>query len=126
MLSSFPISVVIGTVLGFLAGLGIGGGSLLILWLTLVIGFSQEIARGINLMFFIPAAFFSSFLRLRQGMLPWKPLLPAVAAGCICAGLAAWFSGRIELDLLKKAFGVLLLFTGIRELLYKPKKPKAE
>ena len=38
MLNSLPICLVVGTVLGFLTGLGIGGGSLLMLWLTLVLG----------------------------------------------------------------------------------------
>ena len=37
MLESLPVAVIIGTVLGFLSGLGIGGGSLLILWLTAVL-----------------------------------------------------------------------------------------
>ena len=41
MLNSLPICLVVGTVLGFLTGLGIGGGSLLMLWLTLVLGVSQ-------------------------------------------------------------------------------------
>ena len=44
--------LVVGLVLGFLAGLGIGGGSLLILWLTLFANTGPQTARAINLMFF--------------------------------------------------------------------------
>ena len=46
----------ISTLLGFLTGLGIGGGSLLILWLTQVQGIDQSTARLINLIFFLPGA----------------------------------------------------------------------
>ena len=44
------------SLLGFLTGLGIGGGSLLILWLTMIVGMDAETARVINLMFFLTAA----------------------------------------------------------------------
>ena len=37
LLESLPVALIVGTVLGFLTGLGVGGGSLLILWLTLVL-----------------------------------------------------------------------------------------
>ena len=73
MLNTFPIAVLTGSILGFLAGLGIGGGSLLILWLTLVLEISYPVARGINLLFFIPAAAITCFLRQKHGILHWKP-----------------------------------------------------
>lgn len=118
---SFPIAAIVGLVLGFLAGLGIGGGSLLMLWLTLIVGMSPEEARCINLMFFIPCALCSSIFRLRQKTLPIKKILLPMALGCIMAAGCSFLSNRLDTDLLKKIFGFLLLFTGIRELLYKPK-----
>ena len=78
MLTSIPIAVTIGIILGFLAGLGVGGGSLLILWLTLVINMDPIIARILNLMFFITAAGSVSIFRLRNGVVLWKELLPAI------------------------------------------------
>ena len=62
-------NIVIGTVLGFLSGLGVGGGSLLILWLTIIANVSQELARNINLMFFLPTALISSLFRWKKGNL---------------------------------------------------------
>ena len=56
MLESLPVTLLVATILGFLTGLGVGGGSLLILWLTIVLGMDQATARGINLLFFLPAA----------------------------------------------------------------------
>ena len=122
MLDSFPVILAVGAVLGFLAGIGVGGGSLLILWLTLVLKVSPAAARGINLLFFIPSALIACFFRWKQGVLKWKTLLPAILAGCISAGVLSWVSCILDTGLLKKAFGVLLLLTGIREILYKPKK----
>ena len=37
-----------------LASMGMGGGSVLILWLTLVSGVGQREAQGLNLLFFLP------------------------------------------------------------------------
>ena len=53
MLSSFPVSLLAGAVLGFLSGLGTGGGSLLLLWLTMVVGMPQQDARMVNLLFYL-------------------------------------------------------------------------
>ena len=122
MLESFPVVLIVGTALGFLAGIGVGGGSLLILWLTLALGMAHPQARVINLLFFLPSAVIASFFRWKQGKLDFKKVLPAILAGCAVAAVCSWFSIRLDMALLKKLFGGLLILTGIRELLYKPRK----
>ena len=121
MVNSFPVSAVIGAVLGFLSGLGVGGGSLLILWLTLVLGLEQSQARSINLLFFFFCAIPACLIRSRRTQIPWRTLLPAMVSGCLCAWIVSLISGNWDLSLLKKGFGILLLVTGLRELFYKPK-----
>ena len=116
------LKLLVGTVLGFLSGLGIGGGSLLILWLTMVLGMDQAAARGINLLFFLPSALIACCFRWKQGTLKLRKVLPAIASGCLSAALFSWAGQRIDVGILKKAFGILLIGTGIRELLYKPKQ----
>ena len=118
MLNSLPVTLIIGTVLGFLSGLGIGGGSLLIIWLTVVTDTNPQIARCINLLFFIPSAIVSCFLRYQNGSLRIKPLLPAIIAGCAAAGLFSWVSTVVNVVTLKKLFGCILIAAGIRELFY--------
>ena len=122
MLESVPVVIVVGTVLGFLAGIGVGGGSLLILWLTLVLGMPQPEARILNLMFFIPSAVVACLFRWKQGKLDIKKILPAIITGCIAAAVFSLIGQRLDTSLLKKLFGGLLLITGIRELMYKPKR----
>lgn len=121
MLESLPVALIVGTLLGFLTGLGVGGGSLLILWLTLVLEMSQTAARGINLLFFLPSAVISCYLRWRQGAVTLKKVLPAIFTGCTAAAVFSLISTRMDLEILRKLFGVLLLATGIRELCYRTK-----
>lgn len=120
------ISLMVGTVLGFLSGLGIGGGSLLILWLTLVLDMEQAAARTVNLLFFLPAAIVACCYRKKQGTLDIRMMVPAILAGCLGAVLGTRIGGNMDTSLLKKGFGVLLLATGIREILWKPKKKASQ
>ena len=124
MLDNSCVTLAVGTVLGLLSGIGVGGGSLLMLWLTLVLGMEHNVARLINLIFFIPSAIIASLFRWRQGSLDIKKLLPAILCGCIAAGIFAFWSRQLPLGILKKLFGGLLILTGIRELLYRQRKPK--
>lgn len=121
MLESFPVALGVSVILGFLAGLGVGGGSLLVLWLTLIVGIDHPQARIINLMFFIPAAIISSLFRWKQGSLDFKKVIPAIIAGCLAAAAFSWLARFLELEILQKIFGCLLLFAGVRELFYNQK-----
>ena len=122
MLSSFPVSVLVGIVLGFLSGLGVGGGTFLMLWLTLVLGMDPQSARCINLLFFIPCAICSSLFRWKQGTLPIKKLIVPVLLGCIMAGIFSFWGSTLDTAVIKKIFGGLLIFAGIRELTYRPRQ----
>ena len=113
------LNMLIGSFLGFLAGLGVGGGSLLILWLTAVLNMDPQTARSINLLFFIPAALIACIFRRKQGQLNPKQLLPAILAGCIAAAVFSFLGIYLDTTLLKKLFGGLLIFTGLRELFYR-------
>lgn len=121
MLESLPVVLIVGTVLGFLSGLGIGGGSLLILWLSIVLNVEQSTARIINLLFFVPSALVACLFRWKQGNLNIRLVIPAIVAGCAAAAFFSWFSQRLDMELLKKLFGGVLIAAGLRELFYKKK-----
>ena len=116
--------MLIGAILGFLAGLGTGGGSLLLLWLTLVVGIDDGIARTVNLLFFLAASGSISILRFQKGTLDFKKILPGILAGCVSAAAFSILGRYLDSVLLKKAFGVLLLVTGFRELFYRPRNAR--
>lgn len=124
MIESLPIALMVGTALGFLSGLGVGGGSLLILWLTMALHMPQSDARAINLLFFIPSAVIACLFRLKQKTLNLGKLLPAILSGCAAGVACSYLANDIDTGLLRKLFGIILLATGVRELLYKEKTQK--
>lgn len=115
------VEILVGAVLGFLSGLGVGGGSLLLLWLTLVMGVDQPTARVMNLQFFLPCALIATIFRWKRSKPDWKLTLPAVGAALLGALLGNRLCPVLDMDILKKALGVLFLLTGIRELCHKQK-----
>lgn len=115
------VNFLVGAALGFLSGLGVGGGSLLLLWLTLVLGQHQEAARVMNLMFFLPCALIATLFRWKQSSPDWRLAIPAIIAGLLGALLGNFIGPILEVGLLKKAFGILFIVCGIRELRCKPK-----
>lgn len=121
---NFIFNVAIASLLGMLAGMGVGGGSLLLLWLTQIAMIEQAQARIINLLFFLPAAVVSTVFHKKQKTFQLKPVLPAIVAGCIAAAAVSMFSHNLDLNLLKKLLGGLLILTGIREIFYRPRKAK--
>ncbi len=124
MVNALPFMLLMGCLLGFLSGIGVGGGSLLMLWLTLILNIEHNIARCINLLFFIPSAVITSLFRWKQGSLQFRKILPAVICACLAAAVFTVFSRKLDIALLQKLFGVLLLFTGIRELFYRQRKAR--
>lgn len=124
MLETFPVALVASTLLGILAGLGLGGGSLLLLWLTSVLSMDYAAARTLNLLFFLPAAGITCLFRIHKGSLPLRKILPSILAGCLLAGTFSYIGRNMELSILRKLFGAFLIATGLRELFYRPRKAR--
>ena len=124
MLESYPFAIFLGIALGLLSGLGTGGGSLLILWLTAVTGMAQSDARVINLLFFLPCALLSSCLRIKRGLPPLSKIRPGILWGAVTAAVFTLIGRGMDTGLLRKLFGILLLFTGLREVFYRPRNAK--
>ena len=120
-MDSIMVTLLLGTALGFLTGLGVGGGSLLMVWLTAVLGMDALTARSINLLFYLPGAATAILLRKRQGAIKWRNILPPALAGCIAAAVCSRFSTAVDNSWLRKIFGVILIVAGLRELLWKEK-----
>lgn len=116
---SFLISLLAGTVAGVLSGFGVGGGTLLLLYLTAFAGVEQRLAQGINLIYFLPAAAAALPAHVKNGYVDRSAVLPAILAGLATAGLCAWAASSMDTELLRRCFGGFLLVVGLRELLRK-------
>lgn len=110
----FPLLA--GTVTGVLSGFGIGGGTLLLIYMTSFAGVEQHLAQGINLLYFLPTAAAALPAHIKNGYVDKSAALPAIAAGLAGTGLAAWAATALDVALLRRFFGGFLIFIGIREL----------
>lgn len=115
------LNIIVGAGLGLLSGLGVGGGSLLLLWLTMVVGVPQEEARVMNLMFFLPCALVATLFRWKSARPDFKIMGVAVTAALAGAVLGNVLGPGLDREMLKKAFGVIFVISGIRELRWRPK-----
>ena len=115
------IPLIAGTMTGVISAFGVGGGTLLVLYLTFFTPLSQVTAQGINLLYFLPVSAASLPAHFKNGFLDKGAALPAIAAGLVTTGLAAWAATGLEVDLLRKCFGGYLLVIGLWEL-FRPRR----
>lgn len=113
------LPLIVGAATGVLSGFGVGGGSLLLIYMTSFAGLEQPLAQGINLLYFLPTAAAALPAHFKNGVVEKKALLPAIAAGLACSALAAWAATALDVDLLRKCFGGFLIVIGLRELFRK-------
>lgn len=103
---------------GIFASLGVGGGMILIIYLTVFAGFDQLAAQGINLIYFIPIAALSVAIHTKNKLIEWKKIVPAIIIGTAFAALGTYAAERIGSPALKKIFAIFILFIGVKELLF--------
>lgn len=92
---------------------GVGGGTLLLLVMTLFLGVDQRTAQGVNLLFFLPTAVSALICHAKNGYLDRPTLKNAVPAAVIAALLGAWIATAVDVELLRKPFGAYLLLSGV-------------
>ena len=109
-----------GLATGILSGFGVGGGTLLLIYMTHFAGIPQNLAQGINLLYFLPTAALALPAHVKNGFIEKSVLLPAILSGLLTATLAAWVATGLEVILLRRLFGFFLLYVGITELFRKP------
>ena len=117
-----PLAVGFGT--GILSAWGVGGGTLLLLIMTLFLGVEQTAAQGINLLYFLPTAGVSLFFHRKNGLLDKNAIRQAVPAGLAAAAAGALLATAVDVTLLRKPFGVFLLYSGVMMLRQNRKQKK--
>lgn len=110
------VAFLVAAATGVLTGAGIGGGTLLLLYLTGVQDIAQGAAQGINLSYYLATAAPALVGHIRKKRVAVKTVLPALVAALIGAGAGAALSAIIDADLLRRLFGVLWIAIGAREL----------
>jgi len=117
------MNVIAGFFSGLTASMGLGGGFILIIYLTFFGKVdSQSAAGGINLLFFLPIALVSVLIHLKNKLIEKKFLLLAAAAGIVGAAAGVSLLGVLDERMLRKLFAALLIIVGLRETFHKNEK----
>ena len=106
---------------GFLAGaaaglLGVGGGTLIIPFLTLVVGVSQHQAEATSLLVILPTAIVATLVLRRKGVGDTGLALRIGALGAIGGVLGALAALALPAHVLRYAFALLLAAVAVRLL----------
>lgn len=113
------VPVIVGIITGILSGFGIGGGTILMLYLTVIVGIPQQIASGTNLLYFIVCAPFALISHIKNKLIDKKAFILCTLSGVPMCILASIIADKIPIEILKKLFGVFLLYVGFKELFQK-------
>lgn len=116
---TFLFAVLVGLLTGILSGFGIGGGSLLMLWLTCIMHVPQLQAAGTNLLYFLACAPPALYSHWKNGLIDPKAACFCIAAGIPLSIAGCFFAAHLDLSLIRRGFGLLLLWIGFRELFTK-------
>lgn len=114
----------IGIFSGFLGGMGIGGGTILIPTLVFFLDVEQQIAQSVNLLSFIPLSIVAIITHFKNKNIAIKVALYLIIPGLIGAILGSLLAVSLSSHYLKKFFGVFLFIMGIYQICYKEKKKK--
>lgn len=90
-----------------------GGGTVLILFLSLLIGVEQHIAQATNVIFFVPTAIAAIIISFKNKNIHLKAGIPICLWGILGAGIGATISSKMNVQVLRKFFGVFLIFIAI-------------
>ena len=113
------LSFLIAFLASALAGMGVGGGSLYILYLTLSANMPQLKAQGLNLAFFMISAVSALLIHLQKRKINLPLVLTVSVFGALGSLLGAYLAHAVSTFLLTKAFGAFLIVCGIRVLFSK-------
>ena len=111
---------------GILGSMGLGGGAVLIIYLSLFTETKQLTAQGINLLFFIPCAVIAVIIYTVKKQIRWKLALKTAVFGLLGTYLGILLTDFLGGKITAKVFGTLLIFMGVKEIFRKKIKTVAK
>lgn len=111
---------------GIIGGMGLGGGAVLLIYLTVFANVPQLTAQGINLIFFIPIGLLAVLVYSFKKQIKWQKTLFIALGGIIGAFIGIGAVKLIGANITGKIFAVLLIFLGLKEVFSKSPLKKGE
>ena len=100
------VEIFIGIISGVVTSLGMGGGTVLIMLLTMICNLDQHIAQASNIVFFVPTAVCASLINLKNKKVNLNLAITTISSGIIGTIIGAVFSATTNTKNLKKYFGI--------------------
>lgn len=110
------LEILTGLISGIVSGTGMGGGTILILILSVFMGIDQHIAQATNLIFFIPTSITAIIVSIKEKLIDWKIGITIAISGVFGAVIGAKISTNMDVQLLRKCFGYFLAAIAIYEI----------
>ena len=102
---------------GLLSAMGFGSGTVLIVWLTSQLSYTQLQAQGVNLLFFIPCSMLSLIILAKKGLVDKKAALPLGFGGIIGLVIGHIVLPHIPSYYLSKLFGLFVIALSLQQLI---------
>ena len=115
-MTAWLLPLAVGFATGILSAWGVGGGTLLLLVMTLFFGVDQAAAQGINLLYFLPTAAMGLIWHRKNGLLDKAGLRRTVPWALATAAAGAWAATALDVTLLRRPFGLFLLAAAVLTL----------
>lgn len=107
---------IIGFFAGIIGGMGMGGGTILIPALILLVGIDPRIAQSVNLLSSIPMTIIALFIHIKNKNVVLKLVIPIALFGVLGAVCGSFVANYISPEILKRVFGLFLLIVGSIEI----------
>ena len=102
-----------------LGSMGLGGGFILLIYLTAFANVPQFEAQSINLIFFIPVAIIALIIHSKNKLVLWKDALVSILFGIIGVFVGFYLASWAGSEIISWGFAGVVLFTGVKELFAK-------
>ncbi|MDO4481420.1 MAG: sulfite exporter TauE/SafE family protein [Bacillota bacterium] len=113
------VLILSGLVSGIIAGMGIGGGSILVPMLAVFTTLSQQEIQAINLTVFIPASITALTVHIKNKSVDFSLSRPIIICGLLGSAAGAFAALWLDGIILRKIFAFFILFIGIFQLVKK-------
>lgn len=108
-----------------LCGMGVGSGGLFIVYLTMLAGYEQLAAQGLNLYFFIFSTSAALLMHAKKQTIPIKRLVYMCLIGSAGCAAGATLAQNISGGILRNIFAIFLIISGAVSLFSGKKIQKA-
>lgn len=110
------VSIIVGALIAVFSGMGVGGGGLFAVYLSVFTDVPQLAVQGYNLLFFLFSSGASVTLQLFRRKIPFLAVGIMIATGIAGALAGTALTGVVPSDWLRRIFGIMLVSGGIVSL----------